>query len=129
LARFDGHTDQVRGIAALGWPGLDHPVVITASSDRTARVWDPREPGGELARFDGHTDEVRGIAALDWPGLDHAVIATTSLDGTARIWDPTRPHSELAQLTLLGEGHSAVLLGPLTLAIASSRGFLVFQLS
>ena len=128
LARFDGHADQVRGVTALDWPGLDHQVLVTASSDRTARIWDPYEPGRELARFDGHADEVRSAASLNWPGLDHLVIVTTSLDGTARIWDPHRPLSELAQLTLLGEGHSVILLGPLNLAVATSRGFLVFRL-
>ena len=128
LARFDGHSDEIRGVTALDWPGLDHQVLVTASSDRTARIWDPYEPGRELARFDGHADEVRSAASLNWPGLDHLVIVTTSLDGTARIWDPHRPLSELAQLTLLGEGHSVILLGPLNLAVATSRGFLVFRL-
>ena len=42
-------------MAVLEWPGLDHPVIVTASQDGTARVWDPRDPGQELARFDGHT--------------------------------------------------------------------------
>ena len=47
------------GVAALEWPGLDHPVIVTTSADGTARVWDPRDPGRELARFDGHTGAVR----------------------------------------------------------------------
>ena len=48
------------GVAALEWPGLDHPVIVTTSDDGTARVWDPRDPGRELARFDGHTGSVGG---------------------------------------------------------------------
>ena len=91
------------GVAALDWPGLDHPVIVTASGDRTARVWDPRDPGRELARFDGHTGGVWGVAALDWPGLDHPVIVTTSEDGTARVWDPRDPGRELARF----DGHTA----------------------
>ncbi len=46
-------------MAALGWPGLDHPLAVTASADGTARVWNPREPDRELARFDGHADTVQ----------------------------------------------------------------------
>ena len=128
LARYDGHTDQVTGVAVLAWPGLDHPVIVTTSGDGTARVWDPRDPGRELARYHGHTGVVGGAAVLAWPGLDHPVIVTTSFDGTARVWDPRQPHSELAYLSLLGQGHGVAVLDQTTLAIASSRGFLVFEL-
>ncbi len=102
LARFDGHTDDVGGVAAVEWPGLDHPVIVTTSNDRTARVWDPRDPTRELARFDGHTDDVWGVAAVEWPGLDHPVIVTTSDDRTARVWDPRDPDRELARF----QGHT-----------------------
>ena len=60
LARFDGHTGAVWGVAALDWPGLDHPVIVTTSNDGTARVWDPARPRPELARFDGHTSACGG---------------------------------------------------------------------
>jgi len=116
-------------VAALEWPGLDHPVVVTGSFDGTARVWDPRDPGRELARFDGHTGAVWGVAALEWPGLDHPVVVTGSADGTARVWDPRDPRRELAHLILFGQGDSAVGLNRTTLALASSRGFLVFELT
>jgi WD40 repeat protein len=126
LARFDGHTGWVMKVATLRWPGLDHPVIVTTSRD--ARVWDPRRPDRELARFDGHTGQVLDVAALAWPGLDHPVIVTASLDGTARVWDPYHPHRELAHLPLFGMGHAIAVLDRATLAIASSRGFLVFEL-
>ena len=129
LARFDGHLAEVWRMAALEWPGLDHPVIITTSNDGTARVWDPRDPERELARFDGHTGGVLDVAALEWPGLHHPVIITTSHDGTARVWDPHHPHSELARLALLGGGGAIAVLGQMTLAVASSRGFLVFELN
>ena len=79
------------GVAALEWPGLDHPVIVTTSSDGTARVWDPRDPGRELARFDGHTGGVWGVAALEWPGLDHPVIVTTSRTGRPGCGTPATP--------------------------------------
>jgi len=48
--------------------------------------------------------------------------------GTARVWDPHRPHSELAHLALLGTGYSSTVLDRTTMAVATSRGFLVFEL-
>jgi WD40 repeat protein len=107
LARFDGHTASVTGVAALGWRGLDHPVVVTTSMDGTARVWDPRDPSRELARFDGHASGVFGVAALGWPGLDHPVVVTTSSDRTARVWDPRDPSRELARF----DGHAGGVVG------------------
>ena len=111
FARFDGHTDDVWGVAALDWPGLDHPVIATASADGTARVWDPRDPTRELARFDGHTNGVMAVAALDWPGLDHPVIASASADGTALVWDPRDPTRELARF----DGHTSAVWGVMAL--------------
>ena len=129
LARFDGHTDAVRGVAVVDWPGLDHPVIVTTSDDETARVWDPHDPGQELARFDGHSDSVAGAAVLDRPGLDHPLIITFSRDGSARVWEPHQPDRELLRLPLFGQGNSAAVLDPTTLAFASSRGLLVFKLA
>jgi WD40 repeat protein len=129
LARFDGHTHAVMAAAVLDWPGLDHQVIVTTSSDQTARVWDPRQPRRELARINNRTGAgFWGVAALDWPGLDHQVIVTTSIDRAARVWDPTQPDRELAYLPLFGESLSTVALNPRTLAFASTRGFLVFEL-
>ena len=53
LARFDGHTDRVRGVACIAWPGRPGLVVVTTSSDGTARVWDPHHPDRELAGSTG----------------------------------------------------------------------------
>jgi WD40 repeat protein len=68
LARFDGHTDTVWGVAVLPWLGLDHPVVVTTAFDGTARVWDPRQPGQELARY-----------ALFGQGISVATLSRTEL--------------------------------------------------
>ena len=125
--RSYGHTNGVWGVAALDWPGLDHPVIATTSVDRSARVWDPCDSGRELACFDGHTNAVLGVTALELPDLDHPVIVTVS-GATARVRDPRDPRRELADLPLFGEGYSVITLNPTTLAGTSSRGFLVFDL-
>jgi hypothetical protein len=82
----------------------------------------------DVAGFEGHTETVTRAMALPWPGLDHSVLVTTG-DRTARIWDPQRPDRELARLTIFGEVRSVVALDDTTLAVASSRGFLIFELS
>ena len=115
------------GVAALEWPGLDHPVVVTSSADGTARVWDPRDPGRELARLGRHAGAVWGVAVLDWPGLDHPVVVTTSDDGTAKVWDPHDPGRALVSFPLFGEGYSACVLDQTTLAFASSRGLVIIE--
>ena len=116
LARFDGHTSEAPrswqgGVAVLAWPGQDHPVVVTTSADKTARVWDPLDPDRELAKFDRHTGGVVGVAPVDWPGLDHPLIITGSMDGTARIWDPCDYGRELVRLY----GHNDAVWGVTTL--------------
>ena len=56
--------------------------IVTASWDRTARVWDTRA-GMPLLELKGHSGEVR-IVTLSPDGLR---IVTGSDDTTARVWD------------------------------------------
>ena len=57
--------------------------IVTASADKTARIWDAAsgKPIGKPLR--GHEDEVRGAAFSP----DGKRIVTASSDKTARIWD------------------------------------------
>jgi WD40 repeat protein len=56
--------------------------IVTASNDRTARVWDAST--GELLRsLMGHRDSINSAAF----SLDGARIVTASGDKTARMWD------------------------------------------
>jgi hypothetical protein len=41
----------VWAVAALNWPGFDHPLVVTGSADGTGRVCDPSDTAQELAHL------------------------------------------------------------------------------
>ena len=73
-----GHSDQVRSIVY----SPDGSQVLTASYDKTARIWDART-GRQLRALTGHTQRVRFAAFSP----DGKLIVTASLDKTARIWD------------------------------------------
>jgi WD40 repeat protein len=73
-----GHTAVVRG----GAFSPDGSRIVTASNDRTARVWDART-GVQLLVLTGHARELM-TAVYSRDGTE---ILTASLDGTARTWD------------------------------------------
>jgi TPR repeat protein len=66
--------------------------ILTASVDKTARIWDART-GAQLAVLSGHGGEV--VSAAYSP--DGTRIVTASWDRTARIWD-ARTGAQLAVL-------------------------------
>jgi WD40 repeat protein len=74
-----GHTDQIN--SATYSP--DGNLVVTASRDGTARVWDAHT-GRLAADLRGHTREVTGAAFSP----DGRLIVTASEDNTARVWEP-----------------------------------------
>lgn len=76
------YQDKVHGLACTEVDG--HPVVITASEDEHARVWDLRT-GKLLATLVGHDDLVKGVACAVIDGRPVAI--TTSWDTTAKVWD------------------------------------------
>ena len=73
-----GHTDVVNAVAF----SPDGTKIVTASWDRTAKVWDAATLL-ELGTLEGHTDQVK--TAVYSP--DGKRILTTSRDGTAKLWD------------------------------------------
>ena len=52
-----GHTNSVTGVAF----SPNHPLLATASNDRTTQLWDPTT-GQHLTTLTGHSDWVRGVA-------------------------------------------------------------------
>jgi eukaryotic-like serine/threonine-protein kinase len=70
------------GIVSSASYSPDGTCIVTASDDKTARIWDTRT-GTQLAVLAGHTAGVNSTAYSP----DGARIVTASDDKTARIWD------------------------------------------
>ena len=81
-------------VTAVDW-SRDGARIATASTDRTARIWDASTCGQLLVLL--HDDEVRTVA---W-SPDGTRVATMSADRSARIWDAATAR----QLVIL-RGHS-----------------------
>jgi len=91
-----GHTGKLRQVAF----SPDGRLLVTASEDGTARVWDPAT-GEHLRTLTGHTNWVATVAFSP----DGRLLATASYDQTARVWDPaTGEHPR----TLTGHTNSVV---------------------
>ena len=78
IRTLEGHRDRVNAVA-LTPDGLR---AVSASSDRTLRLWD-LESGQTIRTLEGHTDSVWAVAFM--PDLLRAVSASS--DRTLRLWD------------------------------------------
>lgn len=78
VVQLTGHDDVVQAVTWAPRGGL----LASASSDRTARIWDPAA-GGTVWTLTGHAQRLRSAA---W-ARDGRALATASDDGTVRIWD------------------------------------------
>jgi WD domain, G-beta repeat len=92
---LSGHSGDVTSAAY----SPDGTRIVTASADKTARIWDART-GAPLAVLSGHRDDVNSAAYSP----DGTRIVTDSADKTARIWD-ARTGAPLAVLS----GHGDVV--------------------
>lgn len=79
VVNLQGHSAPVYAVAFTS----NGSTLLTASHDRTARVWDATTGTLRFA-LSGHTDWVTGVAAHPTEPL----IVTGSYDGTVRFWDP-----------------------------------------
>ena len=96
LAVLSGHGARVASVAYAP----DGSRIVTASDDRSARIWDART-GMQLTVLSGHGDRIESAAFSP----DGARVVTASFDKTARIWDA---HTG-AQLAVLS-GHGDFVL-------------------
>src|SRR5207248_6349041 len=71
--------------------------VVTASKDKTARVWDALT-GRNITELNGHTDAVTSAAFS--PDGKFVVTAGAEKDKTARIWD-----AATGEVVRIFEGH------------------------
>src|SRR6267143_345783 len=78
LVTPEGHT----GFVTAASFSHDGRWVVTASKDRSARVWEVAT-GRVIAVFDGHTAAVNSAAFSP----DGRLVVTASNDGTARVWE------------------------------------------
>ncbi len=104
LTALTGHADRVTSAAF----SPDGRRILTASYDRTARIWDAVS-GLQLISATGHAER---LSAAQFSN-DGQQLVTASADGTARIWDATTARQRIA-LT----GHQ----GPVTAAAFSPDG-------
>jgi WD40 repeat protein/serine/threonine protein kinase len=89
---FRGHADQVEDVAFIESPDgrLESYRIVTASRDKSARVWDPRlgadlENGQEPREILGLRRHALGVTAVDTADAGR-LLMTASLDGTVILW-------------------------------------------
>ncbi|HYI10437.1 MAG TPA: caspase family protein [Thermoanaerobaculia bacterium] len=91
-----GHSAPVHAIAY----SPDGRLVVTASNDATARLWDAAT-GHELRTLAGHTEGIDAVAVSP----DGRFVATGSRDKTAKLWDSATG----AEVRTLPHGNGAIV--------------------
>ncbi|CAG8565841.1 15462_t:CDS:2 [Funneliformis caledonium] len=89
----------------MDWNKYQENIIVTASSDKSVKVWDLRRPDRELLCLRGHEYAVRRVKCSPHNGN---IIASVSYDMTMRIWDISRQTNPLVNVY---DGHSEFVVG------------------
>ena len=81
LRILSGH-DQA--VTSLSWSPHNISMLLSASMDGTAQVWDLSEEKPELANFRGHVGRIHAAA---WCPTDDSLIATGGTDQSVYLWN------------------------------------------
>jgi WD40 repeat protein len=98
-----GHLQPVRAIAVT--KDRAKPLIVSASEDRTVRIWDRSE--GQKAVLP-HLTAVRAVACTPPTGEGNQVLSGAD-DGIARIWDLDNPEPAKSARELKGRHQSRIV--------------------
>jgi guanine nucleotide-binding protein G(I)/G(S)/G(T) subunit beta-1 len=79
IETFAGHKSNLTSVSLVE----DGKSFLSASTDRSIKLWDVRTPKNSVKTLTGHAGDVNGITTL--PGGN--TLASCSEDGTVRVWD------------------------------------------
>lgn len=86
VAVLSGHSDWVRDVRVVPWPG-GTDLLVSSGDDGTVRVWDPAT--GTDTCLTGHLGAAYTAAAVRWE--DAVWVASGGVDGTVRLWEAAPP--------------------------------------